>query len=292
MADFAVAGRGERPERLANFLIRHREGIPSDTLSLGSVLRVRTRHGLPVSPAEIARAIGVSARWYELAEAGAPTRASMRMVDALGHVFGLDRRARDELWDLTIPPLVRDGLHDDSRLVLDAHASIRWFLRKLSGASDVDEVLTLAEQTACAQCPETSFIVAMSRLPDGSWVAHGEGCGTRRVLRRMCRDYEEIHSRLELSDRAALDALMGYPAVSEPGQLMTFDCHDREALMRILQGAPHRDESNEGPELLARIRSRSGYVGHLFLADFSASYGEADRALIATVADLASLALR
>ncbi|HTJ28408.1 MAG TPA: helix-turn-helix transcriptional regulator [Candidatus Limnocylindria bacterium] len=291
MTDFANSVDG-RSKRFATFLIRHRERIPPATLALGTVLRARGHYGQPVMPDEIARAIGVSARWYELAEAGVPTRPSLRMVDRLGSVFDLDVSERETLWDLALPSLERDGPRADSLLVLDAHASLRWYLRKLGTASSADEILNLAEQTACAQCPETSFIIAMSRTPEGAWVAHGEGCGTRGALRRMWRQYDEIHRPLERMDRAGLDLLMGYPTVSEPGELMTFASHDRETLARILKGAERRYERNNGGELLARIRSRSGYVGHLFLADFNACYGAADRALIATIADLASLALR
>jgi hypothetical protein len=209
----------------------------------------------------------------------------------LVHALALRPEDADTLWNLAIPVL-RTRPRDASRLILEAYSSMQWYLRKLTSASSVDEVLSLAEETAYAHFPDVSFIAAMSRTPDGVWVPHGEGLGTAGALRRVWRQYADVHRPLGNVDRAGLDRLMGYPAISQPGELMTFADLDRAALSTILKGARRRYERNNGAELLARMRSRNGHVGHLFFADFCKSSDRpADRELAATIADLASLAL-
>lgn len=281
----------ERWQRLAAFLVGQRERIPPGALALGPYPRLRGRCGTPVSAAEIARTIGVSERWYALVEQAVPTRPSALVVDRLAHALALGPEQAETLWSLAIPVL-RTRAREESRLVIQALASVQWYLRKLTAASSVEEVLSLAEETACAHFPQVSFIIANSRMPDGRWVPHGEGLGTAGAMRRVWRQYDEIHRPLGAVDRAGLDWLMGYPAISQPGDLLTLADLDRAALATILKGARRRYEGNNGAELLVRMRSREGYVGHLFFADFRKTYdGPADRELAATIADLASLAL-
>lgn len=280
-----------RRRQLAAFLVGARERIPAESPALGPCPRARERLGSPVSAAEIARAIGVGERWYALVEQAVPTRPSIPLIDRLVDVLALGPEDADTLWNLTIPVL-RPQPRDESRLVLEAYGSVQWYLRKLTAASSLEDVLSLAEETACAHFPEVSFIVAMSRTPDGRWVPHGEGLGTATASRRIWRQYGELHRPLGEVDPAGLDRLMGYPAISQPGDLLTFRDKDRSALTRIVTGARRRYERNNSAELLARMRSRDGYVGHLFFADFCKSNdGPADRELAATIADLASLAL-
>jgi transcriptional regulator with XRE-family HTH domain len=281
----------DRRRRLAAFLVGQRLRIPGEALALGPYPRLRERHGIPVSTAEIARTIGVAASWYALVEQGVPTRPSARVIDRLVHALALGPEDAETLWNLALPVLGTRP-REESRLVVEANASLQWYLRKLTAASSVEEVLSLAEESACAQFPDVSFIIAMSRTPDGRWVPHGEGLGTTTAIRRVWRQHGEIHRPLSDVDRAGLDLLMGFPAVTQPGDLLTFADHDRPALDTILKGATRRYERNNGAELLARMRSRQGYVGHLFFADFLKSYDSpTDRALAATIADLASLAL-
>jgi hypothetical protein len=280
-----------RERRLAEFLIGQRVHIPPEAFALGSYQRLRRQRGRPVSPAEIARAIGVGERWYALVEAGVPTRPSMLLIDRLVHALALGPEDAETLWALAIPRL-RTQPREESCLVLEAYASMQWYLRKLSSASSVDEVLSVAEETAHAHFPEISFLCAMSRTSDGRWVPHGEGLGTTMAMRRVWRQYREVHRPLGEVDPVGLDRLMGYPAFWQPGDLLTLADVDRSALSSILKGARRRYERNNGAELLARITSRRGYVGHLFFADFRKyNDGATDRELAATIADLASLAL-
>lgn len=286
-----VNTEGERRCRLAAFLIGQRERIPAEALALGPYLRLRARCGSPVSTAEIARAIGVGERWYALVEQGVPTRPSTLVIDRLVHALALGPQDAEMLRHLAIPA-VRTRPRDESRLVFEAYTSVQWYLRKLTSASSVDEVLSLAEETAYAHFPDVSFICAISRTPDGAWVPHGEGLGTAGALRRVWRQYSDVHRPLGAVDRAGLDRLMGYPAISQPGDVMTFADLDRAAVATILKGSRRRYERNNGAELLARIRSRDGHVGHLFFADFCKNNDKpAERELAATIADLASLAM-
>jgi transcriptional regulator with XRE-family HTH domain len=281
----------ERRNRLAAFLIEQRARIPEEAPALGPYPRLRERRGRPVSTAEIARAIDVGERWYALVEQGVPTRPSNLVIDRLVRALALRPADAQTLWNLAIPVL-RSGPRDESLLILEAYAPMQWYLRKLAAASSVDEVLSLAEETAYAHFPDVSFICAMSRTPDGEWVPHGEGLGTAAALRRVWRQYGDVHRPLGAVDRAGLDQLMGYPAISQPGEVLTFAGLDRTALATILKGSRRRYERNNGAELLARMRSRDGYVGHLFFADFCKNNDRsADRELAATIADLASLAL-
>jgi transcriptional regulator with XRE-family HTH domain len=281
----------ERERRLAAFLIKRRARISPEVFALGSYQRLRRQRGRPVSPAEIARAIGVGERWYTLVEAGVPTRPSMLLIDRLVHALALDPDDAETLWKLSVPVL-RTQPREESRLVLEAYASMQWYMRKLRSASSVDEVLSLAEETAYAHFPEISFVIAMSRTSDGRWVPHGEGLGTMRAMRRVWRQYGDVHRPLGEVDPVGLDRLMGFPAFRKPGDLLTLADVDRPALTSILKESRRRYERNNGAELLARIASREGYVGHLFFADFRKNNdGPSDRELAATIADLASLTL-
>jgi hypothetical protein len=281
----------ERERRLAAFLIEQRVRISPEASALGPYPRLRRHRGKPVSAAEIARAIGVGERWYALVEEGVPTRPSVLLIEHLVQAFALDSYDTERLWHLAFPVL-RTQPRQESRLVLEAYSSMQWYLRKLRSASSVDEVLSFAEETAHAHFPEISFLCAMSRTTDGRWVPHGEGLGTTMAMRRVWRQYREVHRPLGDADPVGLDRLMGYPAFWQPGDLLTLADVDRTARNSILKGASRRYEHNNGAELLARITSRDGYLGHIFFADFLKNNGGAiDRELVATIADLASLAL-
>jgi hypothetical protein len=79
---------------------------------------------------------------------------------------------------------------------------------------------------------------------------------------------------------------------SMPGDILTHRNYNAAIVSPILKLAPHELVRFFKPMLVAAVRSRSGYVAHLMLSDFRAVYArETELALVATIADFASLAL-
>jgi len=283
---------GVQRKRFGAMLRGARHAIPPHTTTLRWYLRAHDRVGHVVAIEEIADAIGVNHRWYALLEEGEQTRTPAVIIANLADVFGLTLEQRTELFNHATPEIPSDEPREASQLVFEAFGSMRNYARKLVSASTVEEVLDLAQDAAGAHFPEVSLITAVSRTGLGTWEPHGEGIGSAATLRRMHDQFDRVHRPLMISDPLGLDQIMCFPSIALPGELMTFWEHDSAALSRILGDAKRGYTVNNSGQLIARIRSRSGYVGHLFFADFcNAGYDASEYAFASAIAEFASLAL-
>jgi transcriptional regulator with XRE-family HTH domain len=280
----------ERRALLASFLAEHRRRIAPHVAVLGEHTRHRCAIGKLVTRHEIADASGVSRRWYQLAEQGIPTRASAPTLLRVAEVLNLDAEQCETLFRLAIPSIGLEGPCRDSIEIVEAFSSIRWYLRKLQSCSTIDELLTLIEDTAAAHFPEVSYLTTVLRRPSGGWSFHSEGIGTRPCMRVFARVQELLRPVFE-ADQVA-DETVRFPIASMPGDLLTYRNLDAAVLAPILNLSPAEFERFFEPVLIAVVRSRMGYVAHLMLSDFRNVYvGETERALAATIAEFASLAL-
>jgi hypothetical protein len=184
-----------------------------------------------------------------------------------------------------------DVPREDSLAIRDAFAWVRGYLRSLQQCSTLGEVLTLVEEMAGTAFPETSYMTTTVRQPCGAWSFHSPGSGTRSGLRTFRRNQAILGPIME-ANSSLHDAMTRFPRASAPGDILTFENYDSVVLGRMLNQARVEIECVHESVLTAVIRSRSGFVAHLFLSDFRRVYcSETERALVATLADFASLAV-
>jgi hypothetical protein len=168
---------------------------------------------------------------------------------------------------------------------------VRKYLRALEHCSTAGEVLALVQDTAAAVFPETSYLATTIRQPNGNWSCASPPQATAWGMRTFGRNLTmlcEISGR----DRSFGDALVRFPKVSSPGDVLTIENYDTALLARELEQAHGVVECLHASLLTTVIRSRSGLVAHLFLSDFQRVYStETERVCAATLADFASHAL-
>jgi transcriptional regulator with XRE-family HTH domain len=281
----------ERRALLGNFLAEHRRRLAPRADLLGDHRRHSRSIGKLVTRHEIADASGVSRRWYELAELGIPTRASVSTLESVAHALDLDGDERDTLVRLAIPSVDYAAPRRESMEIREAFSSVRWYLRKLQSCSTIDELLTLLEDTAAAHFPEVSYLSTGARRPSGGWSIHREGIGTPARMRTFARLRDRLRPVFEANPVVA-DQIVGFPTASMPGDFLTHRNYNAAIVAPILELARAELVRFFQPMLVAAVRSRSGYVAHLMLSDFRAVYaGKTELALVATMADFASLAL-
>jgi transcriptional regulator with XRE-family HTH domain len=281
----------ERRRLLSAFLAEHRHRIDPMLPVLGEHRRGVEAIGTLVTPREIADAVGINRRWYELAERGEPTRASAAVLRDVGDVLGLNPRERAVLVRLATPAAERDTPRDQALEIRDAFASLQRYLRKLYACTTAEEVLTLLEETAAGYFPEASYVTTASRLPDGCWSLYGEGIGRAARLRAFENNREEVIAPIFTLEPLAADAITCFPDVSFPGDLIRYSDHDELRLARMLGKAYAGFRQLHEPMLAAVVRSRTNFVAHLYLGDFRKSYdNETDRALVSAIVEFASLA--
>jgi transcriptional regulator with XRE-family HTH domain len=281
----------ERLALLGSFLVEHRRRIAPRAQLLGNHRRHSRSIGKVVTRHEIADASGVSRRWYQLAELGVPTRPSASLLQNVAAALGLDAEERETLVRLAIPYVDYAVPRRESIEIREAFSSVRWYLRKLQSCSTIDELLTLLEDTAAAHFPEVSYVNTGVRWPSGGWSLQREGVGTPARMRTFARLRELLVPVFEANPVVA-DEIVGFPIASMPGDTLTHRNYNAAIVAPILKLAPAELVRFFKPMLVAAVRSRSGFVAHLMLSDFRANYaGETERALAATIADFASLAL-
>jgi transcriptional regulator with XRE-family HTH domain len=279
----------ERRRLLSAFLTLRRSCIDPTVPALGEHLRRIEAVGNLVTPHEIADAAGINRRWYELAERGEPTRASAAVLHSLALVLGLNSQERAVLAHLATPHVERENPRDESLEMRDAFGSLRDYLRKLYACSTMDEVLSLLQDTAASHFPEATYLATVSRLPDGGWAFQGEAIAEISRRAAFANNMGEVVAPILASDPAGAGLITCFPEKSLPGDLITYSDHDELRLARILGKEYAGFKQLHGAMLAAVIRTRLGFVGHLYLGDFRKSYDEVDGEFVSAIVDFASL---
>lgn len=262
----------ERTRLLSAFLTRH-----------------RSRSGL--TSEEIAAACGINSRWFDLAQRGETTRASASILRALGTVLGLSQQERLTLLDLATPYFDCDTPRDESFEVRDAFVSLRRYINKLRVCSTTDEVLNLVLETAASHFPEASYLTAASRAAAGGWFFHGEPIAKPSRLYAFAHDQNDIVAPIFASEPLLADIMTCFPERSSPGELIAHYDHDETTLAGILGTAYGDFEALHEASMVAVVRSRAGFVAHLYLGEFLKVYDrDVDCALLSAIADFASVA--
>jgi transcriptional regulator with XRE-family HTH domain len=267
----------ERPEesseqRLGTLLKRCRTRIDLERRSLGSFSRLASRIGKPPSQEEVSEAVGITRQWYAMMETNRPVRVSTRVLARIADVLMMDVSERAALFRLALPELHSSALRFPS--TVDAFTSLRRLTRMLWAATTESEALTLALEYTATQFT-ADMLLACWRTSEGRWQFTGVGSGYD--AERLERAIGAVRER---SGHAAIDELLCYTVMTQPGEVSTTS--ERNFLGR------------EGvSSAMASVRSQSGFVGRLIVVHAGAySFSEFERQQLSTIADLTSVAMQ
>jgi transcriptional regulator with XRE-family HTH domain len=253
---------------------------------LGGRERPAVRWGKRVTQEEMAEALEVSRVWYGALESGSRARTSTSLLDRLASVLMLDGDERSELFGMALPELKPMALQTQSKEALGGFRILRSTAKRLWSATTDVEALVIATEQLAGIFRDAHLVFYSRRIRVGTWewpyiVDRGLGDNNRQA-------FEAITSG---KTPAEVDDVVQYPLLWKPGDLATSEDYPadvRNDHKRIF-GEPTLDLDSF---LHARVRSRSGIVAGLQVKHRgSYSYTSEVRTIIATLADLASLAL-
>ena len=273
------------------FLKEQRRRIPRDVRSLGRYLRLPTRRGKVVTQEELAEAIGVSRVWYAMLETGAALKTSPRLLARLADALNLSDYSREVLFKLALPELsVGDRAFTMMKDLSSSIVPLRTAARRLWSATSESEIL-LATAEAITDIFDYSDVAGVQkRLQPGQWdfpVIIG-GDHLQNAIAEL------VQTLTAGMTPAQIDETMLHGVLTEPGQVGT-----RHELHRHLSQKHRIDRTfaslgfEETNFLDAHIKSREGIESTVFAVyvDGKKDFTDLDRAVLGTLAGLASLAL-
>jgi transcriptional regulator with XRE-family HTH domain len=273
------------------FLKGQRKNIPRDALSLGRYVRLPSRRGKGVTQEELAEAIGASRVWYAMLESGAAVNTSPRLLARLADALVLSAEHRKLLFELALPDLSTSG----SSFTLVKHLTSSIFplqaaARQLWSATTESEILLVVAEAITAIFNDSDLVGAQKRIQPGQWdfpVVIG-GNHVQNTITEMFR------SLMVGMTVAEIDETMMRGVLTEPGQVGT-----RPELHRSLSQKRRMDETftaygfGDSNFLAGHVKSRKGIEATVFAiyVDGQRDFTDLDRAVLGTLANLASLAL-
>ena len=255
---------------------------------LGEYRRLSSRRGRLVTQQEIADAVNVSREWYAALESDAKCRASPSLLVRIAAIFTLSDEERAELFRLALPEASLPPLQPNAATcgLLEAFRSLRTLGRTLWTASTEAEALTLVREYGVSQFG--SDLVASSRRSDsGGWT---DIIGTARP--QAVKRWEKFDSFVRRNHESFLHELHLTTILSDPGDVIT-RCElsrSRDFSKRFepaLDVLGFRDVNF----MMARVRSRLGFVANIRVVHESHEYSDVERAHLGAIAQLASLAI-
>ena len=285
------------PADLGTFLKSRRHRIDPGVGALGTYERTAVRRGRRVTQEELAEAIDSSRVWYAMLESGATLRTSPQLLDRLSQALMLDADERAELFSLAIPELKRTEPRPACKAFLRGYSLINSLSRRLWAASSESEALTEAAEQLAAWFDDADAISYTRRTDHvgprfqcGVWEAPlvvDPGYSSRWDA--ACRDFAASLQPEQI------DELLLLPTLAEPGDVATFEeAYQGSPLRRVVTETWARQGISEvmGTFISARVRSRRGLIGSIVATHKTRRpYSASDRAAIATLAEVTSLAL-
>jgi transcriptional regulator with XRE-family HTH domain len=272
---------------LAFFLKFLRRRIDRDVRVLGPYVRLPQRLGKRVTQEELAEAIGVGREWYVELECGsARARASIGLVRRLADALTVTPEERASLFQLALPDVGRVQLRDDSIGALEGYSRLRSMTKRLWTATSTEDVLTTAIEQI-ADWFDGALLVRSTRRPESAPWEHrsADDKQDRNTAAKVIRDMREVTPQW-------CDAAHFYPRLANAGDLGSqhlWPLPLQRANLRVW--ARYRVDGWFAMRY-ARVRSRTGFVGGLYLFhELGHSYSAADLAVLRAIAELASLAL-
>jgi transcriptional regulator with XRE-family HTH domain len=281
-------GATAEPGTVGELLKRCRQRLSSNTRSLGVCVRAPVRIGKTVTQEEVAEAAGISRVWYATMENDRATRVSVRVLEELANVLQMEPSEHATLFRLALPELRSASLSERSAGMLDAFASIRRFMRRLSGVSSTLEALRAARELLMLEV-RPAAAVTFRKNERGQWTLEFiDDDGGDRVARAL----ELIRERF---GSAGIDDLHCLTIMTRPGELIARS--DRDKLFPKLAA--------QANDVLASIDLSSSFftMAHVqgdesFIARLSALYNthyalsDLECAQLSTIAELTSFALQ
>ncbi|HTJ28498.1 MAG TPA: transcriptional regulator [Candidatus Limnocylindria bacterium] len=271
---------------LGVFLKDLRCRIDPGARSLGPYVRFPFRHGRPVTQEEVAELVGVSRVWYAMLESNASGRCSPALLDRLANALMATPEERATLFRLALPEVEAARFGRERASVLDAFSVLRSSTKRLWAASSELEALTVASEELAAWFRDASLTHGMRRVEAGQWEWSSvsvDSMGER--VREVVREIERSMSSEQI------DEFHLYPQLVEAGRVGTAQVYPRNVL-RVRLDAFARNDLDVTGFLHARVRSRSGLVGSVNVVHKAGrAYSESDLAVVATLAEITSLAL-
>jgi transcriptional regulator with XRE-family HTH domain len=285
----ALRKSGKPLSDLALFLNFLRRRIDPDVLFLGSYVRLPGRIGKRVTQQELADASRVTRAWYAALESAAATRTSMALLDRLADALMVTPGERARLFHLALPAMGQVQLRDDSIAVLEAHSRLRSLTRRLWAETSIDDILTTASEQIAGWFDGALLVSSIRRHESGLW--ESRPADDKQERNKVAQVIGKVRSGL-LRTTGSLDALNLYPRLANAGDVATPGSWPlalrREALKT---SALHRVAGVDG--LYARVRSRSGFTGALYIAHElgERSYSASEKAVFVAFAEFTSFAL-
>jgi transcriptional regulator with XRE-family HTH domain len=275
-----------RPCRFARVLRDARLAIPPQAASLGNVLRLPCRVGKAVSQEEVAEAVGISRVWYVRLESGRSVRTSAALLERLANTLMLNDTQRAELFPFAPAEISSRAMDLRYGAVLETCGRIRRAAKRLWSASSVEEALTIAAEESATHFSDAGLVGFVHRVAPGRWdrplVADG-GIGRQN---KLLVDDLEASLGPEQFDEVGL-----YPMLIEPGDIGTHESRADTSIDTAYEAASARYNLQRSALIHARI-SGGGVIGGILVKHASErDYSEVERAVVATIASLTSLAL-
>jgi transcriptional regulator with XRE-family HTH domain len=267
---------------LLSFL-RHR--IDPDVRVLGPYVRLSQRLGKRVTQEEVAKAIGVSRRWYASIESAGTSRTSISLVERLADALMVTPEERSRLLQLAVPELGRMQLSDDSTGVLETFSRLRRLTEPLWAATSTEDILTTATEQLGGWFDGALLVSTTRRRASGLWEYPVDEQQGRNDAAKVVAEMEKFPTP-ELQA-----ALQLYPRLPNPGDIGTPDLWPPPVQRTILR-IYARWRLAGLAWLYARLRSRAGFIGGLYVShEFGHSYSTLDRAVLRAFAEVTSFAL-
>jgi transcriptional regulator with XRE-family HTH domain len=276
----------QQRDELRSFLGGLRRRLNS-TPTLGEYDRMNSRRGRLVSQEEIAEAVGVSRGWYQRLESGA-IRPSIALLNRLAAALNATPDERATLFRLAIPALA-NGFSTRTAEAFGSLSFVRAVSSRLWAANSESEVLTIASEHLATWFADASLIVSVKRQNTGRWkcwFSDDRGHGTA-----WSRCVAEIGG---LTTPRQIDEFWSYPRLQSPGETVDDAEHEQFVpdLRRLTLEAHKRHGLNVPSFLRSRITDRHGLIAGIQVNHRRGyTYSGIDRAALATVAELTSLAL-
>jgi transcriptional regulator with XRE-family HTH domain len=271
---------------LRDLLRERRQRLDPNLRSLGDLPRLPARWGRPVTQEEMAEAVGISRVWYAMLESGATDRTSSKVLERIATVLMLDPSERAQLFQ-SLPGFGRIELRPDAKEVLEGYAVVRSATKRLWTATTEVEALEKVGEEISRIVDDADLVYYTRRLGEGTW-------DWQYVLDRGLgkRNREAFDMVILGMTPAEIDEFVFYPSVSGPGDVGTPQLYTSSAVRAAYLDTFCDPKLDLGSLLHVGVRSRHGLI-----AGFSVKhrgrhvYSEEQRALMATLAELTSMAL-
>lgn len=280
--------RTEARSQLALFLTSLRARIDPDVRVFGPYERRLQRVGNRVTQEELAEAIGVGREWYAKLESAPTTRGSAALIARLADALMVTPEERATLFQLAVPDQWRLHLRRDSVAVVEAFSRVRLMTKRLWTATSVDDILTTANEQVAGWFDDALEVREARRDDSGLWQCRS--ADEKQDRRKAAKAIAEIRRNVAQMT-GSRDAIHVYSRSANAGDVGTPEIWPR-LIQRESIKIYARYRVPGFAWCYARIRSRTDFIGGLYIGhEFGHSYSVSDRAVLGTLAEVASLAL-